>query len=128
MVHIASARQLGPLESRIMELLWKHEGTVRSVADLLSGDKHPAYTTVMTVMVRLADKGLLTRRLTGRAYVYRPAQTKEQFFAGLSQVRVRELVESYGELALAQFVQEIEKADPRQLERLKALLSKKSSR
>jgi len=42
------------------------------VADRLNDGRKPklAYTTVMTVMARLADKGILSRRREGRGYVY----------------------------------------------------------
>ena len=42
-----------------------------------------AYTTLMTVMDRLHRKGWLTRELDGRAFLYRPAATREQYSAGL---------------------------------------------
>lgn len=112
-----------------MELLWAEgEATVRSVAERLPGGKRPAYTTVMTVMARLADKGLLVRSPSGRAYVYRPAKTREEYLAGASQARVRELVKDYGEVALVHFVEEIEKADPHRLDRLSSLLRQRGRR
>ncbi len=102
-----------------MELLWSQgEATVGSVAKRLAGPKRPAYTTVMTVLGRLTAKGLLQRRLDGRAYVYRPAKTKSEHLSETSRVRVRALVQDFGEVALAHFAQELEQADPRQLERL----------
>lgn len=106
-----------------MALLWSHgEVTVGWVAERLAGRKRPAYTTVMTVMSRLTGKGLLRRRLRGRAYVYRPAKTKDDFLADTSRARVRALVRDFGEVALAHFVQEIEGADPPRLKRLQELL------
>ncbi len=110
---------LGPLERKVMALLWRHGGaTVRRVAEQLADADRPAYTTVMTVMARLAKKGLLARRLVGRAYVYSPIRTKSEYLAEVSKTRVRALVQDFGEVALAHFVQEIEKADPRRLARL----------
>lgn len=114
---------LGPLESRIMELLWSQaEATVGSVAEGLAVPKRPAYTTVMTVMGRLTAKGLLRRRLDGRAYVYRPAMTKAEFLADRSRAGVQALVRDFGEVALAHFVEEIEGADPKKLEQLREFL------
>ncbi len=114
---------LGPLEGRIMELLWPHgDATVAWVAERLGRKKQPAYTTVMTVMARLTTKGLLSRRLQGRAYVYRPAKTKIEFLADTSRTRVRALVRDFGDVALAHFAQELEQTDPEHLQRLRTFL------
>lgn len=120
-----AATGLGPLESSIMELLWAHgEGSVSWVAERLARRKRPAYTTVMTVMGRLTAKGLLRRRLEGRAYVYEPAKSKAEFMADLSRFRVRALVRDFGDVALAHFAQELEGADPRRLQRLREFLNR----
>ena len=125
----APLKGLGPLESRIMELLWEQgESTVRSVAERLTYPRRPAYTTVMTIMSRLVEKGLLRRRSAGRAYVYRPAKTREEFLAAASRSRVRELVRDYGDVALAHFVREIEQADGERLKRLAGWLERRDER
>lgn len=63
-------RSLGALERTVMDVVWDHGGpgglTVRQVLERLP-DQQLAYTTVMTVLVRLAGKDLLTRRRDGRA-------------------------------------------------------------
>ncbi len=121
-------RGLGPLESRIMALVWRrNRATVRWVAEQLADEKRPAYTTVMTVMARLVEKGLLTRQLAGRAYVYSPAKTKAEHLADTSRTRVRALVQDFGDVALAHFVREIEEAEPQRLARLSAFLEERQS-
>lgn len=60
---------------------WGHPVAVREVLEDLQRDRTLAYTTVMTVMDNLHRKGLLTREKEGRAYLYRPAQTREQHTA-----------------------------------------------
>jgi predicted transcriptional regulator len=76
---------LGDLECEIMELVWKHASptvTVREIYDILRHERQIAYTTVMTTMVRLAEKGLL--RIVdkaGLANCYAPAETREQFIS-----------------------------------------------
>lgn len=57
--------------------------SVREVLDELSGERTVAYTTVMTVMDNLHRKGWLTRHQEGRAYLYRPAASRESYAAGL---------------------------------------------
>jgi predicted transcriptional regulator len=68
----------GELEHAVMNILWSRSDSlsVREVHDLLSADRDLAYTTVMTVLDRLAKKGLATRHLSGRAWLYRPARTQ----------------------------------------------------
>ena len=48
---------------------------------VLAGERDIAYTTVMTVLDRLAKKGLATREQDGRAYRYDAAQTREELVA-----------------------------------------------
>jgi len=78
---------LGPTESRVMELIWsKGPLTVKKALFYLGEKSHPAYTTIMTIMSRLAEKGLLTRRKEGKFFVYSPALTRELFIADRLQL------------------------------------------
>jgi len=71
---------LGPTEAELMELAWEHKTLTVKSALFFLGDRTPrAYTTVMTVLARLADKGLLTRRKDGRTYAYSPAVSRDEF-------------------------------------------------
>jgi predicted transcriptional regulator len=71
---------LGPTEARLMELAFQHGRlTVKSALFLLPPDSALAYTTVMTVLKRLSEKGLLDRRKTGRHFEYFPAVGKNEF-------------------------------------------------
>jgi len=63
---------LAPLEIDCMNALWPlEEATVRDVQQALSGSRPRAYTTIMTILDRLAHKGIVTRKKVGRAYLYR---------------------------------------------------------
>jgi predicted transcriptional regulator len=110
---------LGPLEAEVMRALWRSPVplTVRQLLDRLNeGRPHPlAYTTVMTVMNRLTEKGALRRERRGRGYAYEP--TAEDA-AGLA---VQSVVREFGDAALAQFVGQA-RADPKLLRRLERLL------
>ena len=81
---LVSAGERGALERAVMEVLWAASDgmTVREVADALSG-RGLAYTTVMTVLDRLAKKGMAERRRRGRAWCYRAAAAQEAYVAGL---------------------------------------------
>lgn len=116
----ASERGLGPLEAEVMKLIWK-AGTPVTVRDLLEQlnrgrDRSLAYTTAMTVMTRLVDKGALERRRAGRGYLYEAAVSDT---AGLA---VRQVLRQFGDAAVAHFVDEA-KTDPDSLRRLRRLLA-----
>jgi predicted transcriptional regulator len=71
-------KPLGPLEARVMEILWRHgEDSARGVREKLSGD--PAYTTVMTTLDRLHAKGWANRRMVARAWQYTPRITRREW-------------------------------------------------
>jgi predicted transcriptional regulator len=87
-----SALDLAPLERDCMLALWPlGEGTVRQIRDELAAHLPRAYTTIMTIMDRLAHKGVVTRRKVGRAYLYQPNFSADEARAHA----VRRLVEQF---------------------------------
>lgn len=76
-------REFGELESAIMDVVWTsdHPVVVREVLENLDYSRSVAYTTVMTVMTILHRKGLLQRHKSGRAWCYRPTETRAQHTA-----------------------------------------------
>lgn len=114
----------GELEGEIMAALWQHGPlTVRQVLERLRGARPQpvAYTTVLTVMQRLAEKGQLDRTLAGNTHRYAARQTREEFMSESSGRIVRALVDDFGDVAIAQFLAELERLDPERLERLREL-------
>jgi predicted transcriptional regulator len=97
---------LGDLEADVMEVIWaRGRATVHDVQKRLSAaDRELAYTTVMTVMSRLAGKGLLEKRKEGAAYVYVPVATKEEFTRRTVGTVLRELLDDFTAPAMSQFV------------------------
>lgn len=79
---------LAPLELDCMNTLWPMgEGTVREIREQLAERRPRAYTTIMTIMDRLARKGIVERRKAGRAYIYKANLSAEDARAqALSQV------------------------------------------
>ncbi|PSL04637.1 putative transcriptional regulator [Haloactinopolyspora alba] len=77
--------RLGELERVIMDQLWTLDSpaTVRQVHEALSDSRDVAYTTVMTVLDRLARKGSVEQIRDGRAYRYRPAVSRDELTAEL---------------------------------------------
>ena len=120
----AVERHLGELEAEIMRVMWpRGAATVREVLAALNAarERQIAYTTIMTVMGRLADKGLLRRRLIGKAHHYEVAQTEEQFLHAASRRLIRSLIDDFGDVALAEFMAELEHVEPERRKRLKRL-------
>lgn len=78
---------LGQLESAIMERMWSRpdSAAVRDILEDIQRDRDIAYMTVKTVMDTLHRKGLLDREPDGRAFRYRPTQTREQYTAANMQ-------------------------------------------
>jgi predicted transcriptional regulator len=70
---------LTPQELAIMKVVWRlGEATVRDVYESMRETRQVAYTTVMTMMKVLDDKGFLKKTLVDRAHVYRPARPRQQ--------------------------------------------------
>ncbi len=117
---------LGCLEEEIMKIIWKiKEGTVRDVLKNIKREKKPAYTTIMTVMNRLEKKGILKRKLQDDSYVYKPTHNKESFLALSSKKIIDSLFKNFGEdLAIAQFMDHLEKVDTEKSKELKQKLKK----
>jgi predicted transcriptional regulator len=116
---------LHELEAEIMEEVWRRgePTTVKLVMDALNRKAKPprAYTTYMTVMRRLDDKGLMTRRRSGRSDTYEATLTREQYRERRAGAEVRGLVDQFGDVALAQFAQSLSTLDPARRRRLRRL-------
>jgi predicted transcriptional regulator len=114
---------LGPLEAEVVRAAWARGEpvSVRQLLDRINRGRSPelAYTTVMTVMNRLVEKGVFRRRKEGRGYLYEPVAGDS---AGLA---VHGVMRDFGDAAMAHFVEEA-KSDPEALRRLQRLLDEES--
>ena len=108
----------GELEAAVMDVVWDRGGwlTPGEVHDALGSGRPLAYTTVMTILVRLWQKGRLERERDGRAFAYRATQTREEYTAD----RMRALLEGVTNRprALSHLVSALAPADRAQLRRL----------
>ena len=110
---------LGPLETEIMQIIWQDErSTVKKVHRKLSQHRDIAYTTVMTTMSRLAEKGVLNRHREGLAYVYTPAITEDDFVTMVVQQVLDGLLDDYSETAIDYMVDYLARRNPSELKRL----------
>jgi BlaI family penicillinase repressor len=74
-----SILDLAPLELECISVLWSvAEGTVRDIHQRLALSRPRAYTTVLTIMDRLARKGMVARRKAGRAFLYQAKLSAEE--------------------------------------------------
>lgn len=121
-----TGKVLGELESEIMEIIWGQKGSisVKDVTEILEKRRKIAYTTVMTIMARLVNKGVLVRHLSGPSYLYKPKVTKEQFIARAVHGIFSSAVSTLGEEVLTHFVKEIQKISPKRRQQLLKILSK----
>ncbi len=119
---------LGSLELEVMEFMWQaEEASVQQVAGAINRRRPIAYTTVMTVMGHLVDKELLARALEGKRYRYVVARSRDEFLHETSRTRIRTLLDDFGDLAIAQFLGEIDNVDADRLEELRSRVQEASS-
>ena len=113
------------LEAEIMEVVWEggwDEFPVSDVHAILEGQREIAYTTVMTTVSRLHDKGLLTRTRQGRRYLYRPVMSRSGFIEAMTREVLGSLPPVGQEAAVALLVERVAEADEAELDRLEALI------
>lgn len=104
----------GPLERRVMMQLW-NDGP-RTVAQMVeslnaASERKLAYTTVMTILVRLHEKGHVTRQASGRSYIYAPAMDEASLTASLGRRELSRLIQRFGAASVAQFAEDLTAAD-----------------
>ncbi|CAM4369485.1 BlaI/MecI/CopY family transcriptional regulator [Paenibacillus typhae] len=116
-------RFFGTLETKIMETLWsKGRLTIKQVHELIDNESPISLNAVMTVMVRLSDKGHLHKESSGKGRgkitFFSPTQDKEQFIIEQTKMVTDGLVEDFGSLMVSHLVDNLDKADPELIERL----------
>ncbi len=122
-------RVLGSLESKVMEVVWERKTTsIREVWETLNPKSPLSFNTVMTVMNRLAAKGMLTREGEPGGYRFQARESREAFLAGIARKVSAALVEDLGQAAVAPFVDALGRADPAALDRLEELLRRRRER
>ncbi|HEX2924482.1 MAG TPA: BlaI/MecI/CopY family transcriptional regulator [Chloroflexota bacterium] len=75
----ALAKGLGPLEMEVLDVIWEMgQATSREVFEKMRERKRLGQSTVLTVLRRLSDRGILRRDSGGEVYVYSPAMAREE--------------------------------------------------
>ncbi|MGQ0572488.1 MAG: BlaI/MecI/CopY family transcriptional regulator [Armatimonadota bacterium] len=117
------SRVLGDLEADVMKVLWRRSpSSIREVWDEIKSKRPIAFNTVMTVMNRLVDKGLLRREDRRGSYRYTPRVSQEVFLARVSHDVAETLIHEFGEIAVAQFLEVLQEVDPEKLVALERLI------
>jgi predicted transcriptional regulator len=120
---------LGPLETKVLELLWG-KGRALTVRHVLPAFPELAYTTLMTTLDRLYRKGWLIRRQRGRAFVYEPRCSREQLLSELVSGQVTDLLAASGASTaiLSTLVHCVGRQDAALLDELDALVQAERTR
>lgn len=121
----AAAQVLGELQTAVMEILWQASPLlVTDVEQKLQKKREIAHTTVLTTLDRMHQKGFLVREKQGKAFVYSPRYTKEEFERGVAQEVLSALLSQFAEPALSAFV-ELVGEDSEKLDQLEDLIRHK---
>lgn len=107
-----------------MTHLWRRTtATVAQIVEALNAesDRKLAYTTVMTILVRLHEKGYVTREATGRSYLYQPAMDEAGLRASVGRRELGSLIERYGAASVAQFAEDLRTSNAGLAARLRTL-------
>lgn len=112
-------RFFGSLEAKIMDKLWDAEElSIRDVQIRLEKEKPVNFNTVMTVMNRLLDKGILEKRLKGRLSLFRPVTSKEAFIEQQSKRLTENLLDEFGGVVINHMIDALKDVDKSLLDKL----------
>ena len=112
-------------ELEIMKVVWKRgSSTVREVYEELLKRRRIAYTTVMTMMGTLEQKGRLRKSEQGRAYVYMPVESQTKVVGSMVQEFVKRVFNGSATPLLVHLVENME-GDGEQIEEIRSLLKEK---
>lgn len=118
---------LGPLETLVMGVLWdRGPSTVARVHAALKGRRDVAYTTVLTILSRLKEKGLVQRTQVDSSHLYEPTMTREEFAGSVVEGVVDSLLEAFSQPALAYFVRRLSEKDESLLKEMERLLEERA--
>lgn len=115
---------LAPVELLLMKAAWRlGKATVHEIRDAVAGERELAYTTVLTMLRTLEQKGFLTHEEVDRKYVYRPLVSEEHVRAGMLQDLLQRAFDGSRELLLTRLL-ELRRPDDRELKALKEIIRK----
>jgi len=115
-------------ELQIMKVIWKlGAATVKDVCDIMSQTKAVAYTTILTLMGILEEKGALAHTRSGRAFLFRPLLSRRQ----ATRNQVHDVITRFFDGSPERMMEDIlgnEVLDPDQLESVRGLLDSRQEK
>ena len=118
--------QLGKLESELMELIWERsEISVRALHGIIG--PRLAYTTIMTTLDRLYKKNLLSRKKAGKAFLYAPVMSREEYHGRQTEHLLTLVLQdsSDSNAVLSCFIDVVSESDKKMLDKLDELVKAK---
>lgn len=118
--------RLHELEAAIMNVVWSKRLVAFAVSEVLaelSKQREIAYTTVMTTVARLHEKGLLIRERDGRRYLYSPKLSREEFLESTARTVLEGAID--GHQAMAMLSEKVSEASAAELDKLEALIQQR---
>lgn len=117
---------LGPLEQEVMDFLWASgPSSGRDVFSGIKAGREIALTTVLTVLERLANKGLVKKEKGGGLIAFSPALSREELARSVSTDVFKGILGISASGLCASFVDALADTDPEELERLSRLIENK---
>ncbi|HEX9373119.1 MAG TPA: BlaI/MecI/CopY family transcriptional regulator [Roseiflexaceae bacterium] len=119
------AKLFGSLEADIMTLIWeRQEASARDIFEALRDQgQRLSYGATKTVLDRLVKKQVLTRTLEGNQYLYRAQLDRDEYTSSAIREIIDGLFAGFGAPVYAQFIDQIQSADPGQLELLMHMIN-----
>ncbi len=118
-------KTLSELEQQVMNVIWERdESSVRDVLLRFEKKHKLAYTTIATILQRLYDKGLVTRKYTKSGYIYSYKMSRKLYSKNVAQVFLKKFIDSFGDTAVASFAESIDKLPRKKREYLLKILKK----
>jgi predicted transcriptional regulator len=96
--------------------------SIKDVQKKLEREKHLNFNTVMTVINRLVEKGVLVKRTEGRTSLYRPVLSREEFMETQSRELTHELMDEFGPLVVNHMLDALDEVDQELLDKLEEKL------
>ena len=122
----SALEQLGKLESELMELIWERsEISVRALHGIIG--PRLAYTTIMTTLDRLYKKNLLSRKKAGKAFLYAPVMSREEYHGRQTEHLLTLVLQdsSDSNAVLSCFIDVVSESDKKMLDKLDELVKAK---
>jgi len=117
-------KKLGDLELQILNIIWEQgPSTVRQVLEALKAEPKPVYTTVLTMMRLMEEKGYLSRQGRGRAHVYSARLQEKSIKKGLLQKFINNAFRGSSEELVLHLLED-KNLSKEELERIRSLILK----